>query len=388
MSLLETADNSFTWVSEIHGVPFHSRRGALSESHHVFLESGWIPAFNLYQTEIASSEASPFFAFEMGFGTGLNAALVAQWMDVHAPNTHWNYVSLDAHPLSATDSATFWEAFSRSHPQGASLREALDRALRDGRVHIVTESLQTWMVDRAQTDPIRYRLFLYDAFAPASQPELWTTAVWDSLHALAAPRALWVSYCAKASVHRSLIQSSWHPQRWPGPPGKREMLRAWTPGPGRRWVERVYGLLEWKGAVLVAHERFRSRPLIKFPGGGMEHGESQAEALKREFDEELQAEVAVCERRWSSPHPVASAFDGAVDVVVHYYRVALPDARCASLPVVPWGTPLPEGHEDVQQFSWVPLDAVHQLPFTFPADQTVAAACEIYLKKGVKPVGD
>ncbi len=382
MSLLETADNSFTWVSEIHGVPFHSRRGALSESHHVFLESGWIPAFNLYQTEIASSEASPFFAFEMGFGTGLNAALVAQWMAVHAPNAQWNYVSLDAHPLSESDLALFWEAFARSHPQGVSLREALNRALRDGRVHLVRESLQSWMVGRDQADLTRYRLFLYDAFAPASQPELWTSEVWDGLHSLAAPRALWVSYCAKGAVHRSLLQSSWHPQRWPGPPGKREMLRAWTPGPGRRWVERVYGLLEWKGAVLVAYERFRGHPLIKFPGGGMEPGETQAEALKREFSEELQTEVAVCERRWTSPHPVASAFDGSVDVVVHYYRVVLPDARCASLLTVPWGTPLPDGDEDVQQFSWVPLDAIHRLPFTFPADQTVAAACVNYFKKG------
>ncbi|PWH09970.1 methyltransferase, partial [Bacteroidetes bacterium SCGC AAA795-G10] len=37
---------------------------------------------------------------------------------------------------------------------------------------------------------------------------------------------VWVSYCAKGSVRRGLKTAGFDIQRLPGPPGKREMLRA------------------------------------------------------------------------------------------------------------------------------------------------------------------
>jgi tRNA U34 5-methylaminomethyl-2-thiouridine-forming methyltransferase MnmC len=37
---------------------------------------------------------------------------------------------------------------------------------------------------------------------------------------------VWVSYCAKGSVRRGLEKAGFEVTRLPGPPGKREMLRA------------------------------------------------------------------------------------------------------------------------------------------------------------------
>ena len=37
---------------------------------------------------------------------------------------------------------------------------------------------------------------------------------------------IWISYCAKGSVRRALEKSGFEVERLPGPPGKREMLRA------------------------------------------------------------------------------------------------------------------------------------------------------------------
>jgi tRNA U34 5-methylaminomethyl-2-thiouridine-forming methyltransferase MnmC len=40
---------------------------------------------------------------------------------------------------------------------------------------------------------------------------------------------VWVSYCAKGSVRRALQEVGFTVERLPGPPGKREMLRAVKP---------------------------------------------------------------------------------------------------------------------------------------------------------------
>jgi tRNA U34 5-methylaminomethyl-2-thiouridine-forming methyltransferase MnmC len=40
---------------------------------------------------------------------------------------------------------------------------------------------------------------------------------------------LWISFCAKGSVRRGLQKVGFDVERLPGPPGKREMLRAIKP---------------------------------------------------------------------------------------------------------------------------------------------------------------
>ena len=383
MPLLETNDQSFSWIDERFGVPYHSRRGAWTESQHVYLTRGWETAWTAYQAELDPQDSAPFFALELGYGTGLNAALVAHWMEENAPDSPYVYWSLEKHPLQLEEEAAYWDALVSARPAALLLRDALRRAREAQRIRVLHADALDWLAsDEAQKSP-KFRLFLYDAFAPASQPELWRPSVWQALYERAAPRALWVSYCAKSSVIKGLKTAGWHPERLPGPPGKREMLRAWTPGPGRRWVERVYGILLWNGSVLVSRERFRGRELVKFPGGGLEPGEDAPTALKREWIEELNFPVNVGVRWGSAPHPVPSAFDPAADVYVHFYTVKPQNRRYSDVPVQNWGSPLPQGTHDVEQCSWVALDALNSDEFTFAADQTVARQ----LKSGWTPGG-
>ena len=76
-----------------------------------------------------------------------------------------------------------------------------------------------------------FDLIYFDAFAPDSQPELWTEARFAEAFRLLAPNGLLVTYCAKGDVRRTMEAQGFSVEKLPGPPGKREMLRATRPVP-------------------------------------------------------------------------------------------------------------------------------------------------------------
>lgn len=71
-----------------------------------------------------------------------------------------------------------------------------------------------------------FDLIYFDAFSPGIQPELWTLEVFNKIAAVARPGAVLVTYCCKGEVKRNLRTAGFDVKKLPGPPGKREMLRA------------------------------------------------------------------------------------------------------------------------------------------------------------------
>ena len=72
----------------------------------------------------------------------------------------------------------------------------------------------------------KYDIIFYDAFGYHAQPELWSMKNMQKCYDMLFSGGIWISYCAKGSVRRALEKSGFEVERLPGPPGKREMLRA------------------------------------------------------------------------------------------------------------------------------------------------------------------
>ena len=71
-----------------------------------------------------------------------------------------------------------------------------------------------------------FNLIYFDAFGARVQPELWTEEIFSKMYKALKDGGVLVTYAAKGSVRRALQAVGFTVERLPGPPGKREMLRA------------------------------------------------------------------------------------------------------------------------------------------------------------------
>ncbi len=85
---------------------------------------------------------------------------------------------------------------------------------------------------------------------------------------------------------------------------------------------RVYGILiNDKQEVLLSSELRFGKSMIKFPGGGLEFGESQKECLTREFQEECGIDVEVGDLFYVNDFMQVSAFSPDQQLFSFYYWV-------------------------------------------------------------------
>src|ERR1700749_4346832 len=91
LQIVTTADGSNTIFNSEVGENYHSRHGALQESRHVFLESG-------LKQFLAATGAGSVSVLEVGFGTGLNFLLTADYCINR--DISLDYTGIEAYPLS------------------------------------------------------------------------------------------------------------------------------------------------------------------------------------------------------------------------------------------------------------------------------------------------
>lgn len=214
--ILQTGDGSTTVFLPELNETYHSRHGAVQESNYVFIEQG-----------LLQRKEKALNILEIGFGTGLNALLTLNTSIQKSLSVY--YHTLEPYPLGED----IWHQLDFGHTLAPfqSRLQALHKA--PWNQNVVLDTSFTLLKDHTKLQDFkaetRYDLIYFDAFAPSRQSEMWTEANMQIMFDCLNKQSLLVTYCASGQFKRHLKQVGFEVETLPGPPGKREMTRAWKP---------------------------------------------------------------------------------------------------------------------------------------------------------------
>lgn len=211
--IMTTGDGSQTVYSELFHEGYHSVHGAVTESKHIFIDAGFCVCLR-----------DSIRIFEVGFGTGLNAYLT--FTEAAKRNVKVDYHAIELFPLDK------WVIDQLDYPEFLTAEMAIFKALHDVSWDCTTEISSGFCLRKIKADMLEFELtgnfdlVYFDAFSPVQQPSLWSEQIFEKLYTHMSKGGLLVTYCAKGIVRRTLEKVGFMTERLPGPPGKREMLRA------------------------------------------------------------------------------------------------------------------------------------------------------------------
>ena len=139
----------------------------------------------------------------------------------------------------------------------------------------------------------------------------------------------------------------------------------------RKVVIRVYGIwINDENQILLSDEYYNGAFFTKFPGGGLELGESVYECLKREWKEELAVEIEILRHFYTSEFFQQSAFDHSAQILSIYYLVRPTTEVKVSISMI-------KQEEQIirqarQTFRWMKGAELRESHVTFPIDRKVA----------------
>jgi tRNA U34 5-methylaminomethyl-2-thiouridine-forming methyltransferase MnmC len=223
--ILETKDGSNTLHSERYAQTFHSDKGAVTESKHVFLESSAVAP------KLRTGESQR--VLEVGFGTGLNFFLTADVALNHQATLR--YVALEQTLLSVgVVQQLGYENYLENKDVLESylqFRQTLPDEVSDEKYTFEFKTVRLELLvgeATAQTFEINgFDAVYQDAFSPDANPELWSEAFFSKLYDALKPNGKLTTYSVKGDVRRILQSVGFKVEKRPGPPGgKREMLVA------------------------------------------------------------------------------------------------------------------------------------------------------------------
>jgi tRNA U34 5-methylaminomethyl-2-thiouridine-forming methyltransferase MnmC len=226
MRIIETADQSKTLFSQAYQQTYHSDKGAVAESKHVFLQGSSI--IEVLQTTAQAS------ILEVGFGTGLNFFLTA---DVAlGSKAQLYYIALEKNLLPVNIIQDLMYDPYLQHPEIIKAYLAFRQSLPEGLGHYVFE-YQTLKLELRLGEAIEqtfkddtFNAVYQDAFSPDTNPELWSELFSKKLFDALKPAGRLSTYSVKGDVRRTLQNVGFTVEKRPGPPGgKREMLVAIKP---------------------------------------------------------------------------------------------------------------------------------------------------------------
>lgn len=215
--IIKTADGSVTIHLPEWNEQYHSKHGAISEAVHVFIDAGLH-----YYTEKHPNQSISIL--EMGFGTGLNAFLTL--LESRKRNIKINYTGVEAYPIEAE------EIEKLNYAEQVNTKRTNFLALHISNWEEEVNLNANFNLTKRQQffseikDVNSFDIIYFDAFGARVQPDLWTESIFSNMYLALKEKGVLVTYAAKGSVRRAMQAVGFTVERLPGPPGKREMLRA------------------------------------------------------------------------------------------------------------------------------------------------------------------
>lgn len=210
--IIITSDGSTTIHLPDWNEQYHSKHGAIQEAYHVFIKNG----LSLFKNQDIS-------ILEIGFGTGLNCFITFLESD-----TNVNYVGVEAYPVGKeeVDKLNYvQELKAGNYNDKFELIHAVPWETKS-EIHSNFTLTKRKQFFQDIEDKDTFNLIYFDAFGARVQPELWSENIFQKMYAALKKEGVLVTYSAKGSVRRAMESVGFVVERLPGPPGKREMLRA------------------------------------------------------------------------------------------------------------------------------------------------------------------
>lgn len=213
--IIKTLDGSTTIHLEEWNESYHSKHGAIQEAKHVFIKNG-----------LSLFEKNPVSILEIGFGTGLNAFITFLESE-HKPQ-QINYVGVEAYPVNAEEVLGMNYVEELEALEFDNIFEKMHKTEWNEKIEISSRfSLTKRKQFFDEIDDLEiFDLIYFDAFGYRVQPELWSTEIFQKMYNSLKPNGVLVTYAARGVVKRSMISVGFTVEKLAGPPGKREMFRA------------------------------------------------------------------------------------------------------------------------------------------------------------------
>jgi len=213
----KTDDGSHTLYSDKIGENYHSSFGAIQESKHIFIDAGL--------DTIINKDIDKVRILEVGVGTGLNVLLSYLWGKIN--NIYIEYSGYEPYPISTNEISLL------NYPAQLNVDDNIFVSIHEniGKTNNLTSSFSISITeDQIQNAKLKANYFdvvFFDAFSPNAQPELWTPEVFKLLFDTMKTGGVLTTYSCKGTVKRAMKEAGFKIEKLPGPPGKREFLRAW-----------------------------------------------------------------------------------------------------------------------------------------------------------------
>jgi 8-oxo-dGTP diphosphatase len=128
---------------------------------------------------------------------------------------------------------------------------------------------------------------------------------------------------------------------------------------------RVYGIWTKKNKILVSNENIDGFRMVKFPGGGLEFGESTVNCVIREFKEELNVNAKVIRLIHTSDTVIQSIFKPNEQVIALHYLIECLD----EIQVYEIEQQTSSGAINHHRFEWIDLNSKVLNKLTFEMDK-------------------